>query len=343
MIKSLVISLILTISIELLISLLIGIRKRNDIISIIVVNILTNPIVVFIANILNNLRISLLYWGIIIILELIVVFVEGKVFKKILNFKKISGYKLSLINNIISFIIGAIIAISLNINVNFTIEVSSAFYPMSQEMLSLQDFKYNVKMKSTNEVYEDLINGNVDIIIATKPSDQQDKKIKKSNIELKFKTIYKEPLVILLNKDNSIDNLSIEEIQDIYYNKLDNWNTYQLEKNNGSQTCFESLVKNNVICKNHYEINTMPKIIDRVGLDKNGIGYAFYSYYSKMHSNKNVKLININNTSVNSEEYPLLFEVYLIYRTDNSNNNIQKLVNWIESDEGKNFIKAINR
>ena len=54
-----------------------------------------------------------------------------------------------------------------------------------------------------------------------------------------------------------------------------------IEKN-GSQTCFESIVKNNEISKNYYEIKTMPNIIDDVGNDENGIGYAFYSYFKKM-------------------------------------------------------------
>lgn len=121
MINSLIISLILTIFIELLISILIGIKRRNDIITIITVNTLTNPIVVFISNVLKSFKIALLYWGIVVIIELIIVFIEGKIYEKVLNFKKISGLKLSFINNSISFTIGIIIVILLNINVNFNI------------------------------------------------------------------------------------------------------------------------------------------------------------------------------------------------------------------------------
>lgn len=236
------------------------------------------------------------------------------------------------------------------------IEAASAFYPFAANLIQniyCEDSYSNelLEMVSTSQAFSDIIDKKTDIIIATEPSDEQREEIQKSNVDLQFKTIYLEPLAIILNRSNNIENLSIEQIQRLYYNDNLKWNefsgnnnaihTYQLEKNNGSQTCFENIVKNNKIDKNHCELNTMPKIIDRVGLDKNGIGYAFYSYYSKMYSNKNVKLINVNNTSVNSEEYPLLFEVYLIYRTDNSNKNIQKLVNWIESEEGKNFIKDI--
>lgn len=338
MIKSLIISLILTIFIELFISIFIGIRKKNDIITIIAVNTLTNPIVVFIANILNTFEIVLLYWTIVIIMEFIVVFIEGKIYEKILNFRKKSGFKLSFINNIISFSIGLIITILLNINTNLSVEAASTFYPLTQEILSSQDIKYNLKMKSTNEVYEDIIKGRTDIIIATEPSFEQTEKIKNSNVELEFKTIYLEPLVILLNKSNSIDNLSIQQIKEIYYGNNLNWNTYQLEKNNGSQTCFENIVKNNNLGENHYEFNTMPKIIDKIGLDKKGIGYTFYSYYSKMHINNDTKIISINNKEINKKDYPLLFKVYLIYRVDNRNENISEIIKWIDTEECKNLI-----
>ena len=131
--------------------------------------------------------------------------------------------------------------------------------------------------------------------------------IKKSNVDLKYKTIYLEPLAILINKSNSIDNLIIEQIQEIYYENNSNWNTYQLEKNNGSQTCFESIVKNNSLSKNNYEIKTMPTIIDKIAEDEKRIGYSFYSYYSKMYKNNDTKVITINNKEINEKDYPLLF------------------------------------
>ena len=110
MIKSLIISLILAIFIESLVSIIIGIRKSNDIITIIAANTLTNPTVVFIANVLYNYELVLLYWIIVILMEVIVVVIEGKIYEKILSFKQISGLLLSFINNIISFGIGLVIS-----------------------------------------------------------------------------------------------------------------------------------------------------------------------------------------------------------------------------------------
>ena len=194
---------------------------------------------------------------------------------------------------------------------------------------------------STSQAFEDIINEKADIVIATKPSKEQEEMLKNSDAKLEFKVLYLEPLAILVNKDNSISNISIEKIQEIYFGNDSNWNTYQLEKNNGSQTCFESIVKNNKIFNNHFEIQTMPEIIDKVGEDKCGIGYSFYSYCTKMHMNNNVKTINVDGKSIKDKDYPLLFEVYLIYRVDNKNNNISKIVNWIETKQGQEFIKNI--
>ena len=79
---------------------------------------------------------------------------------------------------------------------------------------------------------------------------------------------------------------------------MSNWNevngedseiiTYQLEKNNGSQTCFETIVKDNSINKRHIEVNDMGKIIKKAALNKNSISYAYNSFYTS------VFLVNIH-------------------------------------------------
>ena len=247
---------------------------------------------------------------------------------------------------VITFITILLIFLMYNVifvhNNKIKIEAASAFYPFTFSLIqNIYEQNDIVKLVSTTQAYNHIINGKTDIIIATAPSEEQKEMIKKSNVSLEYKTLYYEPLVIFLNKDNIIDNLSIEQIQDIYYGNSSNWNTYQLEKNNGSQTCFERIVKNNELGKNHYEINTMPKIIDEVASDKKGIGYAFYSYYSKMHLNDNVKTINVNDKDIKDKDYPLLFEVYLIYRTDNNNENIFKILDWLETEKGQELTEYI--
>ena len=109
MILSLLISLFLTIIIELTVSFIIGIRDKDDIKVVILVNICTNPIVVYIANCLMLFTNDFIYNIGVAILEMLVVMVEFVLYKKYLKFDKVSPFAISLINNVISFSIGVII------------------------------------------------------------------------------------------------------------------------------------------------------------------------------------------------------------------------------------------
>lgn len=110
MLISLIISLFLTIIIELSISLILGIRKKNDIYIVILVNICTNPVVVCIANFLMIIGSNrLIYNIIVIIMEIVVIFVEYIMYKKYLKDYKKSPFLLSLINNSTSYLTGVII------------------------------------------------------------------------------------------------------------------------------------------------------------------------------------------------------------------------------------------
>ena len=239
--------------------------------------------------------------------------------------------------------------ISLNIVDNAPkVEAASAFYPFAANLFKNiytgnLNFKNFVKLVSTSQAFNDVVNGAADIIIVTSPSNEQREMIESSNVNLNYIPIYLEPLAILVNKGKEVENLNIEQIQEVYYGSNLNWNTYQLEENNGSQTCFETIVENNKLEKNHYEIDNMPEIIDKVALDKNGIGYSFYSYYSIMHKNTDAKIINVDNKKISDVDYPLLFEVYLVYRTDYDNENIEKIANWLKTDEGIKVINLLTR
>ena len=102
-------SLLITIIIELLMSWLLKIRDKKDILNILLVNVFTNLLlnaIIIYINIFYGIRernISL------IIFEIFIVFIEGFVYSKVLKYKRINFYLLSLILNISSYIIGEII------------------------------------------------------------------------------------------------------------------------------------------------------------------------------------------------------------------------------------------
>ena len=100
--------LLLTIVIESLFAIILGVRKKKDILNIILANIVTNPLVVsitFAMNFFYGLKIRNIAEG---ILEIVAVLVEGLMYHQYLNFKKINPFVLSLGLNIISYGFGII-------------------------------------------------------------------------------------------------------------------------------------------------------------------------------------------------------------------------------------------
>lgn len=104
-----IICLIITIIVELLIAVILKVRNKKDLLNIILVNCMTNPIVVsfpmcfYIIYGINERKISL------VILEILTVIFEGLVYKKYLNFKKFNPFILSFILNISSYVGGEFI------------------------------------------------------------------------------------------------------------------------------------------------------------------------------------------------------------------------------------------
>ena len=101
--------LVLTILIEGIIAVIIGIRDKKDILNIILVNIITNPIVVSLPFVFLIVFGYTYYKISFYILEVITLLVEGLIYYKVLNYKKINPFIISLILNGSSYLIGELL------------------------------------------------------------------------------------------------------------------------------------------------------------------------------------------------------------------------------------------
>jgi len=107
--KYIVVCLICTIIVEVLIAFIFKIKSKKDYINIILVNMVTNPLVVVIPYIFY-LYIGIYYRYIsLLILEVLTILIEGYIYKKTLQINQNKCYKLSLMLNISSYLIGLII------------------------------------------------------------------------------------------------------------------------------------------------------------------------------------------------------------------------------------------
>lgn len=110
MLRSLALSLGLTLLLEIPVAFLLGVRRKEDLLLVGLVNILTNPIVVLICNLFLLSTASPPPWFLILPLELFAVLTEGFVYQKGLSYRRVHPFLLSLILNGISYFGGLLLS-----------------------------------------------------------------------------------------------------------------------------------------------------------------------------------------------------------------------------------------
>jgi phosphate transport system substrate-binding protein len=210
----------------------------------------------------------------------------------------------------------------------------------------------------TTKAYERLIDGNVDIIFCTEPSDEHILLAQEKGVTFNLTPIGKEAFVFFVNSENPINGLTYAQIRSIYSGQITNWldiggnNTdiiaYQRPKNSGSQTILELIMGEEKLTEPIKEnmVGSMGGIIEEVASyrnNANAIGYSFLFYATGMTKNKNIKLLSIDGVSPTSEtignnEYPFTQTFYAI-TSGNETENTKRFIRWILSGQGQSIIE----
>lgn len=102
-------ALFFTILIEVVVAFLLRVKEKKDLINVVLVNVVTNPIVVLFPYVIGMYHGNTYRYIALAILEVLTVIFEGFIYKKHLNYKKINPFLLALILNAASYFIGNII------------------------------------------------------------------------------------------------------------------------------------------------------------------------------------------------------------------------------------------
>lgn len=214
----------------------------------------------------------------------------------------------------------------------------------------------NVEHSKTHKAYEKLINKELDLILVTSPSEDEEKLAEKSNVELEVTKVVNEGFVFFLNKNNPVDSLTVEQIQKIYSGEITNWKevggndeeiiAYQRPKNSGSQTGMLDLVMKDKKIKDAPKEDiamSMSDIIDAVSNYDNkesAIGYSYYYYANTMYLSDEIKLLKVNgvepnNDTIKNGEYPILTAYYIVNRKDDISSEAASLKENMLSTRGQ--------
>lgn len=216
---------------------------------------------------------------------------------------------------------------------------------------------------NTAEVYEKLINKELDLIFVSEPSNDILKQAQEAGVEFEMQGIGYDGFVFIINKQNSVKSLTLEQIQKIYTGEITNWKevggedskivAYQREANSGSQNLMEKMVMKDLKMKEpesaSLKIESMAGIIDAISNfsnAKDSIGYSIYLYAKEQYVKDNVEFLSINGVYPSDETiadgtYPLTKVVYAVCRKDEpQDSNVRKLMKWLETEEGQKAVVA---
>lgn len=201
-----------------------------------------------------------------------------------------------------------------------------------------------MQYKNTVRGYKAIVDGDTDILFCAGPSEEQKQYAEDCGVELMYVPIGLEGFVFFVNEQNPVDDLTVEEVRKIYAGEYTNWNEVGGANRvinpvtrlagSGSQTVFEAFMGD-------YEIG--PK--SPLAIAGASIGFSFRYYMDGIVENDAVKMLALNGVypsaeNIRNRTYPIVAQFYAIYRKDNSNENIQKLIEWILSEEGQGLIEA---
>ena len=230
----------------------------------------------------------------------------------------------------------------------------NAVYPETTELYD-GTFEYN----NTPEGYQNLAEKKTDIFIGVYPSEDQKAYAEYYGTTYEYTPIGTEAFVFFVHKDNPIDDLTTEQIKEIYSGKITNWEqvggknekiaAFQRNEGSGSQSMLERFMGDVPIMEAPTEMvnDLMSGIIEKVSNYKsksNSIGFSFRYYVEGIIKNPDIKMLSIDGVAPTAENikngsYPIVTPIYAVTYEENTNENVDKLLDWILSEEGQYIIE----
>ena len=230
----------------------------------------------------------------------------------------------------------------------------NATYP---DTTALHDgvFEYN----NTVGGYKLLGERKIDIFFGAYPSEEQILTAKEKGTEFTYTPIGTDAFVFFVHKDNPIDSLTSEQIRNIYSGEITNWKevggkneeiaAFQRNEGSGSQSMLKRFMGETPLMNPPTErVNDlMAGIVEEVANYKSksgSIGFSFRYYMEGIIKNPDIKLLSVDGIAptaenIKNESYPITGNLYAVTYEGNENENVDKLIEWILSEEGQYIIE----
>ncbi len=200
-----------------------------------------------------------------------------------------------------------------------------------------------LQYKNTVRGYKAIVDGETDLLFCAAPSAEQTAYAEAQGVTLVYVPIGLEAFVFFVNEKNPVDGLSVDEVRKIYAGEIQSWaevgganrviNPVTRLAGSGSQSAMDAFMGETPIGRK-----------SPFAVTGGAIGFSFRYYLDDLVANRGVKMLSLNGVypsreNIGNRTYPIVAQFYAIYRADNENENIPRLIDWILSDEGQHLIE----
>jgi phosphate transport system substrate-binding protein len=200
-----------------------------------------------------------------------------------------------------------------------------------------------------------LINGTTDICAASRPMKDAEKqqllsKYQSAGVEVK---VARDGITVYLNTNNSVKEMTLEQIKGIYTGKIKNWKEvggpnapivlYGRENSSGTYDFFKEHVLNKEDFANTMQaLPGTAAVVNAVKSDKNGIGFGGVGYAKDLKecavkASATAEAFLPTKDNIDSEKYPISRYLYLYLRQSPAG-EIKNFLDFILSPDGQKIV-----
>lgn len=221
--------------------------------------------------------------------------------------------------------------------------------------------RYTTCNKTSGAWYQ-LAHGESDLLLVYEAAEVVKEELANIGTELNITPVGRDALVFIVNEDNPVQNLTKEQLIDIYTGKITNWQdvggadlpivAFQRPDASGSQSLFMKLLMTEdepMAAPTELRPAEMGELIEDLAAYNNtddALGFSVFYYASYMYSQPGLRFVAVDGVLPSDETiadgtYPLLNEYYLAVRADEpADSPTMRLHDWILSDNGEAAMRA---
>jgi phosphate transport system substrate-binding protein len=202
-----------------------------------------------------------------------------------------------------------------------------------------------------------LINGTTDICDASR----QMKQTEIEKLKARYNTLgveipcAKDGITIFLNEANSVSEVTIKQLSDIYQGKIRNWKElggkdaeirlYGRENSSGTYVYFHDEVVKGDYAASTQTLPGTAAVVNAVKKDVNGIGYGGAAYavgvkHAKVKKDANSSAYLPTAETIGKGEYPITRYLYM-YMRNRPTGETKKYIDWILGPEGQRVVTEV--